>query len=189
MSVGNRQLTASTQAYQTLPPGQPDGCFERQEEAASRGRPIHNDLWGFSKWALKAGFGLSDMMSGKTVQLYRHGGFIVSAYQLFKLQGGPKHEPSPGVERREHDRWNVSGIATAFCIAGEHFGEMYELHMLDYSDQGLGATCDAAIPPGSVISIGFEAPGYLAKRGEVLHAQPCGHGYRLAIRFDSLAAA
>lgn len=113
----------------------------------------------------------------------------MSAYQLFKTSVDASHEHVRGAERRGHDRWNVQGIATAFCIAGEHFGEMYELHMLDYSEQGLGATCDSAIPPGSVISIGFQAPGYLAKRGEVIQCLPCGHGYRLGIRFDSLAAA
>lgn len=113
----------------------------------------------------------------------------MSAYQLFKSPIDASHEHATDVERREHDRWNVQGVATAFCLAGEHFGEMYELHMLDYSDHGLGATCDTAVPPGSVVSIGFQAPGYLAKRGEVIHCQPCGQGYRIAVRFDSLAAA
>lgn len=107
----------------------------------------------------------------------------------FKLYTTPTEHHNPAIERRENDRWNVHGIATAFCLAGERFGEMYELRMLDFSEEGMGATCDNAIPPGSVISIGFQAPGFLARRGEVLHVQPCGDGYRLAIRFDSLAAA
>jgi hypothetical protein len=126
---------------------------------------------------------------GKAIRLCRPGGSAMSAYQLFKTPIELKHDHAPGAERREHDRWNVHGVATAFCIAGEHFGEMYDLHMLDISAEGMGATCDEAIPPGSAISIGFEAPGYLAKRGEVLHCQPIGHGYRVAIRFDALAAA
>ena len=117
----------------------------------------------------------------------------MNAYQLYKTPVELKHDvapdAAPGSERRQHDRWNVHGVATAFCIAGEHFGEMYEMHMLDISEQGMGATCEDAIPPGSMISIGFEAPGYLAKRGEVLHCKPTGHGYRVAIRFDALAAA
>jgi len=107
----------------------------------------------------------------------------------FKLYPTPTEHVNHDTERRESDRWNVQGIATAFCIAGERFGEMYELRMLDFSEEGMGSTCDRAIPPGSVVSIGFQAPGFLARRGEVVHVQPCGNGYRVAIRFDALAAA
>ena len=114
----------------------------------------------------------------------------MSAFKLhqpsFELQ---QNHAAPEVERRQSDRWNTQGVATAFCVAGERFGEMYELHMLDISAEGMGATCDEPVPPGSLLSIGFEAPGYLAKRGEVLNCKPCGHGYRVAIRFSSLAAA
>ncbi len=113
----------------------------------------------------------------------------MTAFKLHHPQHESQHQSSLAFERREHDRWNVQGVATVFCIAGERFGEMYELHMLDISAEGMGATCDSPIPPGSLVSIGFEAPGHLAKRGEVLDCRPCGHGYRVAIRFDSLAAA
>lgn len=112
----------------------------------------------------------------------------MSAFQLHPKPQFESH-PAQGAERREFDRWNVEGVATVFCIAGERFGEMYELHMLDCSNEGMGATCDHAIPPGTLVSIGFQKPGILARRGEVVNARPCGQGYRIAIRFDSLAAA
>jgi hypothetical protein len=92
-------------------------------------------------------------------------------------------------ERREVDRWSTLAAATAFCLGGERFGEMHDLSVLDYSDDGLGAICDTVIPPGEVVSIGFQSPGLIARRGVVLRCQPCGQGYRVAIRFESRMAA
>ena len=92
-------------------------------------------------------------------------------------------------ERRAHDRWPVQGVATAFRVAGERFGQMQALKMIDYSWEGLGASCPEPLEPGTILSLGFQAPGYVAKRGVVLRCLPCGDGYRVAIRFDSLLAA
>lgn len=92
-------------------------------------------------------------------------------------------------ERRDIDRWPVHGIATAFRLGGDRFGEMHELSMLDYSHEGLGCGCAEPIEPGTVISLGFQAPGYTAKRGTVVQCVPTGNGYRLGIRFESMMAA
>ena len=100
------------------------------------------------------------------------------------VQAGPLR-----LERRHVDRWPVQGTATAFCISGDIFGRMHDLRLLDYSDHGLGAVSDSAIDPGTIVSIGFQAPGYAARRGTVLRCTPCGEGYRVAIQFEWRRAA
>ena len=92
-------------------------------------------------------------------------------------------------ERRQCDRWGLDGVATAFELAGDGFGRMHTLKMLNYSDGGLGAISDSVIPLGTTVSIGFQAPGYIAKRGVVLRCLPCGEGYRVAIGFEQRLAA
>jgi hypothetical protein len=107
-----------------------------------------------------------------------------------RLDEGVAHDYRPlRFERRNIDRWPLEGAATAFRLSGEHFGTMHELHVLDYSPDGLGAICDATIPPGTVVSVGFQAPGHYAKRGTVLRCAPCGQGYRVAIQFEPRLAA
>lgn len=92
-------------------------------------------------------------------------------------------------ERRAADRWPLNGAATAFCVSGEKFGQMHDMCVLDYSFDGMGALSSTPIDPGTVISIGFQAPGYTAKRGNVLRCVPCGNGYRVAIQFQARLAA
>lgn len=87
-------------------------------------------------------------------------------------------------DRRQRDRWPMDGGATAFQLAGDSFGRMHALHMHDYSEHGMGAISETPIPPGSIVSVGFQAPGHLAKRGEVIRCEPCGEGYRVAIIFE-----
>ena len=103
------------------------------------------------------------------------------------------HDDAPAplrFERRQEDRWTLRGVAKAFRVAGERFGEAYTLKMLDYTPDGLGATCSWPIEPGSVVSVGFvDEPGYAPRSGVVIRCLPCGHGYRLAIRFDRALAA
>ena len=80
--------------------------------------------------------------------------------------------------------------AEAPCeLGGEGFGRMHTLKMLDYSDDGMGASCDSVITPGTTISVGFQAPGYMARRGSVIRCIPCGDGYRVAIGFEQRLAA
>ncbi len=92
-------------------------------------------------------------------------------------------------ERRTQDRWPVDGVVTAFRLAGDRFGERQSLKMLDYSWDGLGANSSAPLEPGTIVSLEFQAPGYMTKRGVVVRCLPCGDGYRLAIRFEALLAA
>lgn len=92
-------------------------------------------------------------------------------------------------ERRGIDRWQLKGIATAFRLSGDRFGAMHDLRTIDFSHDGLGAISDAVIEPGTLVSIGFQEPGYAAKRGIVLRCMPCGDGYRVAIQFEARMAA
>ncbi len=92
-------------------------------------------------------------------------------------------------ERRSADRWQVHSAATAFRLAGERFGEMHEITVVDFSWAGCGAVSSASIEPGTAVSVGFAAPGQVARRGVVLRCTPCGDGYRLAIQFESRMAA
>ncbi len=92
-------------------------------------------------------------------------------------------------ERREQDRWPLAGVATAFEVAGAGFGRTHTLRMLDYSDVGLGAVTETVLAPGTTISVGFQAPGYGARRGQVVRCLPVGDGYRVAIAFERRLAA
>jgi len=104
------------------------------------------------------------------------------------VQSDQEHNPLR-FERRDVDRWPIEGVGTAFRLSGEKFGQMHDLRMLDYSDDGLGAISDTVIDPGTIVSVGFQAPGYIAKRGTVLRCTPCGEGYRVAIQFQARLAA
>ena len=92
-------------------------------------------------------------------------------------------------ERRRSPRNTICGVATVMRVAGDDFGQMHELTMLDFSVEGMGGTSDTAIEPGAIVSVGFEAPGYPARRGEVSRCTPCGNGYRVAVRFQQRLAA
>jgi hypothetical protein len=92
-------------------------------------------------------------------------------------------------ERRQADRWPLGGVATAFELAGDSFGRMHTLRTADYSHDGMGALTDDVIQPGSLVSIGFQEPGYTAKRGTVVRCLPCGDGYRVGIVFEHRLAA
>ena len=92
-------------------------------------------------------------------------------------------------ERRRNDRWPVEGTATAFRVSGEAFGTIHELQLTDCSHEGLGAHCDTMMEPGACVTLGFSNPSYLARRGTVVRCWPCGHGYRVAIRFEHRLAA
>ncbi len=106
------------------------------------------------------------------------------------LDAGRDDPPAPlRFERRVHDRWPVHGVAIAHCAAGEHFGERFSLHMIDASDDGLGARSPTPLDPGTVVTVGFAAPGHGPKNGVVVRCLPCGDGYRVAIRFEMRLAA
>jgi len=112
----------------------------------------------------------------------------ISVDQQHRAGEEPSCDPIP-FERRQSDRWGMEGVATAFELAGENFGRMHTLKMLNYSHLGMGSLSETAIPPGTVVSIGFQAPGYLAKRGSVLRCVPRGEGYNVAVLFEQRLAA
>lgn len=85
--------------------------------------------------------------------------------------------------------WDLSGCATAFCLGADIFGTMWHLTSLRYGEAGLVADCVEPIEPGSRISLGFEAPGYVAKRGEVVACREEGSSFRIAVRFEQRLAA
>lgn len=92
-------------------------------------------------------------------------------------------------ERRQHDRWSVTGVATAIGLGGGEFGRRYVLRLSDFSDAGLGATCDRVMTPGTSVVVAFQAPGLRHKQGVVARCLPCGDGYRVAIVFERRLAA
>ena len=48
---------------------------------------------------------------------------------------------------------------------------------------GLEALADDSIPQGTTISLGFQDPRRVAKRGAVTQCEPCEAGYRLVVSF------
>lgn len=92
-------------------------------------------------------------------------------------------------DRRLCERWKLDGCATAFCLGGDSFGRMHALSNIDYSYGGLGADSMDAIEPGSVVSIGFQNPGCIARRGVVVRSLRRDRGWRVAIRFETRLAA
>jgi hypothetical protein len=101
------------------------------------------------------------------------------------------HEsPNPfKFERRQCERFAVHSHASMIRITGERFGEILDLELIDYSAGGFGAFTDKPIEPGATVSIGFEMPGCPARQGMVLSCRPCGHGYRIAVKFERAMAA
>lgn len=104
--------------------------------------------------------------------------------------------PTLKFERRTIDRWPAAGSATAVCVGGERFGESYELKLSDASLDGLGALCDSALEPGTMVSVGFHNSSMNAARfpggyrqAVVLRCLPCGTGYRVGLQFALRAAA
>ena len=92
-------------------------------------------------------------------------------------------------ERRRADRWPMEGVASAFRLTGDSFGLMHDLKVSDYSQGGVGVLSDTPIDPGTLISIGFQQPGVVARRGIVRRCQPCGNGYRIGVQFELRQAA
>ena len=100
-------------------------------------------------------------------------------------------EPPPVLrfERRASDRWPVDAVGSAVEIAGQAFGRHHVLRLADYSDAGVGAVSESPIIPGTEVSVGVHAPGYPVRTGTVIRCQPCGAGYRIAVRFARALAA
>ena len=91
----------------------------------------------------------------------------------------------------------VAARASADDGQSERYGESLETHPGSswiltaprYGEAGPVADCVEPIEPGSKVSLGFEAPGYVAKRGEVVACLELGSTFRVAIRFEQRLAA
>lgn len=92
-------------------------------------------------------------------------------------------------DRRRSERWEEEGQATAFVLGGEMFGTIFELKTFDCSNGGVGAECQQAINPGTVVSVGFDNPAHGARRAVVVGCYPNGSGYRIGIRYEGRLAA
>lgn len=83
----------------------------------------------------------------------------------------------------------IFGSATVFQLEGDCFGTMLEVVQLSLSEQGVEGTIDGPVEPGTVVSLGFEAPGHPARRGAVIGCIRCEHGWKVGIEFDGRDAA
>ncbi len=92
-------------------------------------------------------------------------------------------------DRRCSERSQSGGVATAFRLSGDQFGQIHDLTLHNLSAGGLGAVCDSPIEPGTLVSVGFAQPGQLARRGCVTRCAPCGGGYAIAVQFQMGLAA
>ena len=92
-------------------------------------------------------------------------------------------------ERRRCPRRPLDGQASVFCLASDAFGRIHDLRLVDGCEDGVGAVSDTVIEPGTMVSVGFSIPGYIARRGVVTRCLPCGDGYRVAISYEQRMAA
>jgi len=87
------------------------------------------------------------------------------------------------------ESWEIPGCATTFRLDAEDFGAMSHLTDLRFAEDGLLASTVDWIDPGAQISLGFEASGQMARRGEVIACRRDGEVHRIAIRFEHRLAA
>lgn len=83
----------------------------------------------------------------------------------------------------------IPGSATVFHLEGDDFGVMHEVVELALCGDGVEGTSPEPVVPGSVVSLGFEAPGHPARRGEIVDCVRCDEGWKIGIAFDAQAAA
>lgn len=81
----------------------------------------------------------------------------------------------------------LPGGATVFHLDGDRFGSMQALVDLAINEDVLEARADEQVPAGSMISLGFEAPGTPARRGEVVHCDRHGDRWHVGIRLGEAA--
>ena len=81
----------------------------------------------------------------------------------------------------------LPGGATVFHLDGDRFGSMQALVDLSINEDVLEARASEQVPAGSMISLGFEAPGTPARRGEVVHCDLHGDRWHVGIRLGEAA--
>jgi|AJXC01.1.fsa_nt_gi hypothetical protein len=87
------------------------------------------------------------------------------------------------------DSHSIPGAATVFHLEGDEFGIMHEVVELTLCGHGIEGTSSAPVIPGAQVSLGFEAPGHPARRGEIIGCVRCEEGWKIGIAFDERAAA
>ncbi|MCH2161858.1 MAG: hypothetical protein MK085_08300 [Phycisphaerales bacterium] len=98
-------------------------------------------------------------------------------------------EFSSDIVHNGRDATSIPGSVTVFHLEGEQFGVMQEVVELSVSDEGMNGTSVEPVSPGAVVSMGFEQPGYPARKGEVVGCIRCDEGWQIGIQFHANAAA
>ncbi|MBC24314.1 MAG: hypothetical protein CMJ32_10420 [Phycisphaerae bacterium] len=83
----------------------------------------------------------------------------------------------------------MSGCATAMRVGGDQFGAMYELTDLVWSGDRLLARSSEPIEPGSIVSLGFQHAGCMARRATVYGCRFEDGSYRNLLYIDQQMAA
>ena len=105
------------------------------------------------------------------------------------FNGSDLHEFSSVVVHKGRNATSIPGSVTVFHLEGEEFGLMHEVVELQVSDEGINGRSTNPVSPGSVVSMGFEAPGFPARRGEVVGCVRCPQGWQIGIEFHASTAA
>jgi hypothetical protein len=87
------------------------------------------------------------------------------------------------VERRKSPRWSVPGHASVLGL-GSGLGSLVELDQLDGAPWWIGGSADAALKPGTRVTVGFSDPSARSAQGVVMRCEPKGARFRIAIKFD-----
>lgn len=78
----------------------------------------------------------------------------------------------------------VDGLATAFELSGNRFGQMHSLRQLVLTDAELEAESEDAIPCGINVSIGFQSTACCARHGQVTACDRHDNLYHIAVAID-----
>ena len=103
--------------------------------------------------------------------------------------GTPSMEFATQVVHDGNSASEIPGSVTVFHLEGETFGQMHEVIELSVSECGLDGRSSEPVSPGAVVSMGFEAPGHPARRGEVVGCVRHGEQWKVGIQFEANTAA
>ena len=102
---------------------------------------------------------------------------------------GPSSEFASAWLEGHRDAHEIPGSATVFHLEGDQFGLMHEVVELSLCGEGVEAISNDPMAPGAIVSLGFEAPGQHARRGEIVGCVRCESGWKIGIAFDGQVAA
>ena len=109
--------------------------------------------------------------------------------QAQAFSGTDLQEFSSALVHKGRNATAIPGSVTVFHLEGEAFGLMHEVVELRVSDEGINGRSSEPVSPGSVVSMGFEAPGFPARKGEVVGCVRCREGWQIGIEFHASTAA